>query len=81
MTEPDNADSVLTVLRDGIGALPKRCKHCGEPLTPRRRGRNLTFCRTRCRSAWHAAQKTALLSELDRALARATAIVRELLDD
>jgi hypothetical protein len=54
------------------------CEHCGTEFAPRRRRKDTRFCRTGCRAAWHAAQRAARLGELERLLAQAVALVREL---
>ena len=76
----DATDTVKTLSNAVPGVSPLACAQCGQPFTPRPRGRNGRFCRSTCRARWHQAQRTAMLGELEHVLTRAAALVRELRD-
>ena len=55
-----------------------RCRECDALFRPRRRRRDVKFCGSSCRAAWHSAQRDRRLADLAEALTRATALLREL---
>jgi hypothetical protein len=71
-------DSVLTLAGGVLGTTPLVCPHCGSSFIPRRRRRDVRFCRPACRARWHAKRRAAMLAELEQSLDRAAALVREL---
>jgi endogenous inhibitor of DNA gyrase (YacG/DUF329 family) len=78
MAEIIAPDLVDTRLRPAVQRTPD-CDQCGGPVVRRPRGRrDARFCSGRCRARWHAAQRSARLTELDDLLGRVAALVREL---
>ena len=55
-----------------------RCLHCAALFSPRRRRRDVKFCKPTCRAAWHRTQRERLQADLAGALTRAVAILGEL---
>lgn len=70
--------SVVTLAPTAPEQTPLVCEHCGASFVPRRRRRHVRFCRSGCRSRWHAQRKAALFAALDETLTRAAELLREL---